>query len=351
MSEFTLGHVFLEERKTNDMARKNLSEAGNGCKVQDIDVQSIMNEFKEKKPEAYSSLLKSNPAREEVNGQLKAPNIDVQTGALEADEKLKPGAELKKFVSEQPFWKEVSGIFGPGDYNNVVGKNVSENPDRMYFEKALYQVAQDKGMPVLGVCGSEQHVAYFAGANVVENVKELTGHDHNRSVNGQTSGRIHSHGIILTEDAATLKGLVRDSDGNRSSDQNIEPKVNSLHYQAVLADDKNKDILDKAGFHITALDESKQIVEAMESKSGTPVVLTQFHPEFANNDFAKDILKAFAGAAETYAKKSEVNRQVKKIVPRIKAERMPESNDSIRKILANGSKKTRETDNNTGLSR
>ncbi len=343
MSELTLGYVFLEERTNHEMVRNNLSEAGgNGCKVKDIEVQNIMNGFKRENQDSYGALLKDNPAREEVNGQIKAPNIDLETGA---------GAALKKFVEKQPFWKEISGIFGPGDKYNAVGKDVSENPDRMYFEKSLYQVAKEKGMPVLGVCGSEQHVAYFAGAKVIENVQELTGHDHYpKDDEGKGKGAIASHGIILTEDASTLKGLVKDPQGKRSNDSNIRPEVNSLHYQAVLASDANKGTLDKSGFHITALDESKQIVEALESKSGAPVILTQFHPEYSNNEFAKDIMTAFAESAETYAKKSKVTSQVKELSSSI-AERTSESKSSIRDILENGSSRISKTDNAVGLSR
>ncbi|PIR38717.1 MAG: hypothetical protein COV35_06030 [Alphaproteobacteria bacterium CG11_big_fil_rev_8_21_14_0_20_39_49] len=308
-----IGFVFIEGRKTNQMYMDNLRESaadcGVDCEVRPLEVEKIMDEFKKGNAETYAQLLEQYPPKKEINGVVTAPNIDVETPDMESTKS--PGAKLKEFLTNYPSIQGINAVAAPGDVKNVVEPGINENPDRMYFEKAFYSIVKDRGIPALGVCGTEQHIAHFAGAQIVNDVEQRTGHDHNPKFEGKSSGEVHSHEIIVDKGSMLAGYLPKDIRKSLSKDSpNPTIAVNSIHTQGVLISPENKKILDKAGFEISAAEPKEKIVEGYESKYGAPIIQTQFHPEFDNAQFERNILKGLAKAAETNYNKQAATQQI-----------------------------------------
>lgn len=315
-----IGIVYTEERQDGKhdlnetqysvQFRKNLPNAGTGCQMEILDYHVLMEEFKTAQPDAHKELVeKYPPFTLDEQGVQHAPVIDVTEGS---------GKALKDFLLTCPLIQKLNGIAGPGDHYNVLGEGVNPSPDRMYVEAALYSIAKDKGIPVLAVCGSEQHIAYLTGTEVSQDVKADTGTDHmGRDKSGKPTGEVHVHDIIIKPGTMTHSiALHVKSRQDADTGEAIVP-VNSLHRQGVINNQISHIALEQANFEVSALDPSRNIVEGYESKHGTPMVMLQSHPEYMNAPFEKTVMAALVDAANAYMHKQEMVGQMRSFSDRV----------------------------------
>jgi gamma-glutamyl-gamma-aminobutyrate hydrolase PuuD len=234
------------ERRDGRRFHADLENIGTGCKKVDLDFHEICTAFKANSEEDFAIYVKD-------------------------------------LVKE----KKLNGLIFPGDWYNAIEPNVNPSADRMIVEKALWNVARNMGLPLLGVCGGHQHVSFFAGAEMTNNVEKLTGINHNKHTPDELS-----HDIIIKEGTALYGNCIKNQ---------LTFRVNSTHNQGVVNTENTVTALKKNNLEVSATDNTKKLVEAIESINGAPVTLTQFHPEYLNSDFDRKIMKSFITAASVYA--------------------------------------------------
>ncbi len=200
--------------------------------------------------------------------------------------------------------KQVDGLFFPGNYYNMVSPNINPNTARIDLEESLIRISRNYGIPVFGVCGGAQHYAHFWGAEITPDVETLTGYSHVGQSIAETSHDniiIDAHSIYY---GAYKKANLTSSAYNEDTKEvEIRVAVNSLHRQGIVYSEETVANLKKAGLRPVALDQSKKIIEGIESIAGAPVVLVQDHPEgFKNNP----LIRAFVQATQAYIAKKAV---------------------------------------------
>ncbi len=140
-------------------------------------------------------------------------------------------------------------------------------PERYRFEKELFLRALDLDLPLLGMCRGMQTLNELLGgtmyAKIAEDVPDAL--EHNQTKLGKPLAEpYHDIAIAPGSHLARIMG-----DG--------KIRVNSWHSQAVR--------LPGRGLKVTARS-ADQVIEALESKAHTFVLMTQFHPEImVQSDF------------------------------------------------------------------
>jgi putative glutamine amidotransferase len=159
---------------------------------------------------------------------------------------------------------------GPKQFNRV----------RDYFEINLFLLAQEKKIPVLGICRGLQLVNVALGGSLFSDL-ETEGKQNHRNMNGID----HTHSIYIHQ-----KTLLADIAGT------TEGIVNSAHHQSInrLAD----------SLQVNCFSE-EEIIEGIEWKNKSnvsPLLCVQWHPErwvHKNADpFAKHIREWFVNEAQ-----------------------------------------------------
>ncbi len=127
-------------------------------------------------------------------------------------------------------------------------------PDRDAWELALFEAAQRRGIPVLGICRGLQLVNVAHGGTLVQDVSPTEGVGHPRF---ESDGRRRTHDVSVVE-------------GTRLAE--LYPsalEVNSLHHQVV----------DRVGEGLVVSAKAPDgVVEGLESADGD-VLAVQWHPE------------------------------------------------------------------------
>ena len=130
--------------------------------------------------------------------------------------------------------------------------------ERDAFELALYAVARDRGLPVLGICRGIQLVAVAGGGTLHQHLPDVPGaHQHEQ----RDRGGDPSHRVTLSAPSALADAFGTDT-----------VTVNSHHHQAVDAAPE--------GYRVTARADDG-VIEALEADTGSFVLAVQWHPEMA----------------------------------------------------------------------
>jgi len=130
--------------------------------------------------------------------------------------------------------------------------------ERTQFELGLIELALERDMPVLGVCGGAQAINVALGGSLYQDIRtQIAGAaEHERGSIKDTGG----HAVAIVKETKLRKIVGRDS-----------LEVNTTHHQAVKNLGKNL-IVNAAA--------SDRIVEGIESRRHTFVLGVQWHPEF-----------------------------------------------------------------------
>ena len=153
-------------------------------------------------------------------------------------------------------------------------RTTSWRPDRDAWELALLTAAEERGLPVLGVCRGMQVMAVHAGGSLDQHVPDLVGHEeHNPGADGY--GQV---GISLAE-GSRVAALV-----------GTQLTVNCHHHQSVA---------EHPGF-TTAAHADDGTLEAIEKPGPRFCVGVQWHPETAAD------VGLFAGLVQAAADFSEL---------------------------------------------
>ena len=188
-----------------------------------------------------------------------------------------------------------SAMIDPVLFGGVRNTESSYDFSRTIMELALVHVATQRGMPIMGVCGGHQVLAVYGGGTV----RDMTADE-------LLQQQFMDYNTISINNQSMLHKII----GSRSSlaETNLEEEFFGAHNQVV---ETPGSIME-----ITGKDHLTNLTESMESKSGAPVIGTQFHPEVAVHGLPKaqklykadsgsleaseKIFKFFRGAAETY---------------------------------------------------
>ena len=154
----------------------------------------------------------------------------------------------------------------PARYGRPNDGSHGMEPERDALEAAAFEVANARGLPVLGICRGLQAMNAFSGGSILQHVD---GH----------AGAAWGHGPALTHPIRLVPGsaTARILDPAASG---AELLVNSYHHQAVRPADL------APGFTAAAFSDSPAgpLVEALEGSAGGPWRLAvQCHPERAES--------------------------------------------------------------------
>lgn len=217
--------------------------------------------------------------------------------------------EFKNKVRKRLEDLDLNGIILPGNYYNMVDNNINPSPNRRILQDALIELAQEMNMPMLAVCGGEQHIAHKYGATITPAVREVTKHNHAASETlYETSQflRVTPDTMMASFVAPDEAGVGKDlykirGKGTRKSRDSYDlntVEVGCYHNQAALNNPESRKALEDQGFVISATDSTGKIIEAFEREN---FIATQFHPEFlADSSFQINILKAFLKMTQAY---------------------------------------------------
>lgn len=187
---------------------------------------------------------------------------------------------------------EIDALLIPGGDDIAPGRYGQEPDPRLEtiepaldaLEFALFTVARDRGMPVLGICRGCQFINVCHGGTLYQDLstgfprKPAVSH---RRKDGETYLR-SDHAITIRRGSV----LARATGATRLT-------VNSYHHQG----------LDRVGRGLTVTARSADgLPEAVEGKTGPFLLGVQFHPErdFENDPPFEGIFRAFLAAAERY---------------------------------------------------
>ena len=161
--------------------------------------------------------------------------------------------------------KEMQGLLLPGgnDINSKLFNEASSGKEEYVddaldeFEFRLLRAAQERRIPVLGICRSLQVINVYKGGSLYQDIPSQLGTKVAHRVRKDGKSQPNSHDITLYGTLEKLYGK------NRLT-------VNSYHHQGVKALGKGLRVLAKA---------DDGVVEAFENTEGAYIFAAQFHPE------------------------------------------------------------------------
>lgn len=164
----------------------------------------------------------------------------------------------------------------PAIYGGDVSSSRDIDPLRDEYELKVLDLAEQRGLPVLGICRGSQLMNVHAGGSLYGDVSSLRKHTLNR---GTLLPRKH---VTVVEDSALAKMIGAET-----------TKANSLHRQAV------KDV--GQGFVVNAKDRDS-IIQGIEAVAKPLRVGVQWHPEYMpQRPDQRRIFAAFVRYCETRA--------------------------------------------------
>ena len=187
------------------------------------------------------------------------------------------GLLLSGGVDIDPFYYE------PG-LSNYPNQPVEWNRKRDQFEFDLFHAAEQKRIPILGVCRGLQVVNVALGGTLVNDI-EATGKPNHRSKDGVD----HVHPVRLLRETL-LQSIAKVDEG----------EINSAHHQSIsrLAE----------SLVVNCISQTDEIVEGVEWKekqNRSPMICVQWHPERIKNKeqnpFSKNIRDWFLLEAQKYS--------------------------------------------------
>lgn len=142
----------------------------------------------------------------------------------------------------------------PAIYGGDVSSSRSIDPSRDEYELEVLKLADQRGIPVMGICRGAQLINVERGGTLVSDLSDVRVHTSNR---GTLLPRKH----VSIQPESVLADLI----GGETT------RVNSLHHQAV---ERCGD-----GLVVSAVDRD-EIVQGIESTEGPWRVGVQWHPEY-----------------------------------------------------------------------
>ncbi len=188
----------------------------------------------------------------------------------------------------------IEGLLLPGGidldpiyYGEDNSSSFAVDPEKDAFERKLFHLTRDRGIPIFGICRGFQLIAreYMFADNKMDEFLYFCEHisEHNQVDNQQLSRNICQHYVEYAPN--TLYGIKPDSA------LPYHTPVNSMHHQCLIADFKQKNVLGARAFRMAAWTQrglkltkgkvSTQVVcEAFRIlKWGGPILAVQWHPE------------------------------------------------------------------------
>lgn len=143
---------------------------------------------------------------------------------------------------------------GPEHYGGDIDARVKADPERDLLEIDWIKKAIKERLPMLGICRGAQLINVVMGGSLHQDIRALRVRTHNRP------------GLLPTK-------RVRLDEGSKVSTicKRALIRVNSLHHQAVNVPGEG---LRAVGHDLD------EIVQAIESESGWPIIGVQWHPEY-----------------------------------------------------------------------
>jgi gamma-glutamyl-gamma-aminobutyrate hydrolase PuuD len=180
------------------------------------------------------------------------------------------------------------------------------DPEKDAFERKLFHMARERGLPIFGICRGFQLIAreYMLADTKMDEFLYFCEHinEHNQVDNQQLSRNIHQHFVEYSPNM--LYGI-----NNESALPQSTP-VNSMHHQCLIADFKQKSATGARAFRMAAwtqrglkLNKNKASTEVVCEafrilKWGSPILAVQWHPEELRDI---DLLRNFFMKEETLA--------------------------------------------------
>jgi len=143
---------------------------------------------------------------------------------------------------------------GPEHYGGDIDARVRADPERDLLEIDWIKKAIRERMPMLGICRGAQLINVVMGGRLHQDIRKIRVRTRNRP------------GLLPTK-------RVRLDDGSRIAAivKRLQLRVNSLHHQAVAT----------PGDGLRAVGRDRDdIVQAIESEAGRPIIGVQWHPEY-----------------------------------------------------------------------
>jgi putative glutamine amidotransferase len=150
----------------------------------------------------------------------------------------------------------------PSRYGRADEGSSSVELDRDALDSEAWEVAEERGVPVLGICRGFQAINVFAGGTLLQHVDGHAGP-------GWGHGPAAMHALRLVP-GTRLASILADGTADGA-----DPVVNSYHHQAVRASDLAHGL--QAG--AWASSEAGDLIEGFEAADGRFVVGVQCHPE------------------------------------------------------------------------
>lgn len=172
----------------------------------------------------------------------------------------------------------------PKLYGNNTQHKLKTDLERAIAEMTMIEVALQRGMPILGICGGHQLINVYLGG-VLKNHP----HTHNTEIT-----MLYPYELAQIISPKTLS--------------NVTSKFVGIHQQVVEKIGGNTRILaSQPYFAISAYDEINKNIEAVESLYGAPIWGMQFHPEYYNSFMSEGIkiFRAFIQATSAYKAKQD----------------------------------------------
>jgi putative glutamine amidotransferase len=173
---------------------------------------------------------------------------------------------------------------GPDVHPSAYGEDPHEllgptEPDLDAFELELLRRADERGMPILGICRGEQLLNIARGGTLIQDVPEAVGDQIGHRQ--EQPGRIPTHAVVL-ESGTRLEGVM----GRQQRD------VNSFHHQAVR----------NLGRGLRAVAWAPDgVIEGIEAPDRDFVVGVQWHAEsLSDREDQAGMFNAFVAAAARY---------------------------------------------------
>lgn len=143
---------------------------------------------------------------------------------------------------------------GPEHYGGDIDAKVRADPERDLLEIDWIKRAIRDRIPILGICRGAQLINVVMGGKLHQDIRKIRVRTHNRP------GLLPTKRVRLEEESRIAAIVKR-----------RQLRVNSLHHQAV---DRPGDGLRAVGYDLD------EIVQAIESESGRPIIGVQWHPEY-----------------------------------------------------------------------
>jgi putative glutamine amidotransferase len=150
----------------------------------------------------------------------------------------------------------------PARYDSPNRGSVSMEPARDELEAAAFAAAEERGLPVLGICRGFQALNVFLGGRLLQDVPKHAGA-------GWGKGPALTHPLRVAPGTRLARILFPTNVGGGVVE------VNSFHHQAVRREDLAPALVPNA----TASSSVGELVEGVETRSGRFVLGIQCHPE------------------------------------------------------------------------